>query len=153
MLVEDFNNEFAPVAEEKKLDYGIEINLSNSYFCTDLQLLRHILFVLLDNAFKFTSEGKIKLEVTEKQRDCHRFCQFKVIDTGIGLTSEAKEKIFEMFRQGSEGVSRLYEGLGLGLFNAKLVVQLLGSEIEIESEEGEGTTVTVLLPELNCEGI
>jgi PAS domain S-box-containing protein len=43
MLVEDFNNEFAPVAEEKKLDYGVEINLSNSYFCTDLQLLRHIL--------------------------------------------------------------------------------------------------------------
>jgi len=153
MLVEDFNNEFAPVAEEKKLDYGIEINLSNSYFCTDLQLLRHILFVLLDNALKFTSEGKIKLEVTEKQRDGHRFCEFKVIDTGIGLTSEAKEKIFEMFRQGSEGVARHYEGLGLGLFNAKLMVQLLGGEIEIESEEGEGTTVTVLLPELNCESI
>jgi|GEM_PF-1120578 len=153
MLVEDFNNEFAPVAEEKKLDYGIEINLSNSYFCTDLQLLRHILFVLLDNAFKFTSGGEIKLEVTEKQRDGHRFCEFKVIDTGIGLTSEAKEKIFEMFRQGSEGVARHYEGLGLGLFNAKLMVQLLGGEIEIESEEGEGTTVTVLLPELNCESI
>ena len=153
MLVEDFNNEFAPVAEEKKLDYGIEINLSNSYFCTDLQLLRHILFVLLDNALKFTSEGKIKLEVTEKQRDGHRFCEFKVIDTGIGLTSEAKEKIFEMFRQGSEGVARHYEGLGLGLFNAKLMVQLLGGEIEIESEEGKGTTVTVLLPELNCESI
>jgi PAS domain S-box-containing protein len=153
MLVEDFNNEFAPVAEEKKLDYGVEINLSNSYFCTDLQLLRHILFVLLDNALKFTSEGKIKLEVTEKQRDGHRFCEFKVIDTGIGLTSEAKEKIFEMFRQGSEGVARHYEGLGLGLFNAKLMVQLLGGEIEIESEEGEGTTVTVLLPELNCESI
>ena len=153
MLVEDFNNEFAPVAEEKKLDYGIEINLSNSYFYTDLQLLRHILFVLLDNALKFTSEGKIKLEITEKQRDGHRFCEFKVIDTGIGLTSEAKEKIFEMFRQGSEGVARHYEGLGLGLFNAKLMVQLLGGEIEIESEEGEGTTVTVLLPELNCESI
>jgi PAS domain S-box-containing protein len=153
MLVEDFNNEFAPVAEEKKLDYGVEINLSNSYFCTDLQLLRHILFVLLDNALKFTSEGKIKLEVTEKQRDGHRFCEFKVIDTGIGLTSEAKEKIFEMFRQGSEGVARHYEGLGLGLFNARLMVQLLGGEIEIASEEGEGTTVTVLLPELNCESI
>jgi len=153
MLVEDFNNEFAPVAEEKKLDYGIEINLSNSYFYTDLQLLRHILFVLLDNALKFTSEGKIKLEITEKQRDGHRFCEFKVIDTGIGLTSEAKEKIFEMFRQGSEGVARHYEGLGLGLFNAKLMVQLLGGEIEIESEKGKGTPVTVLLPELNCEGI
>ena len=107
----------------------------------------------MDNALKFTSEGKIKLEVTEKQRDGHRFCEFKVIDTGIGLTSEAKEKIFEMFRQGSEGVARHYEGLGLGLFNAKLMVQLLGSEIEIESEEGKGTTVTVLLPELNCESI
>jgi PAS domain S-box-containing protein len=139
--------------KQTNLEFEVKVDLENTIFCSDFELLRYLLFVLLDNALKFTSEGKIKLEVTEKQRDGHRFCEFKVIDTGIGLTSEAKEKIFEMFRQGSEGVARHYEGLGLGLFNAKLMVQLLGGEIEIESEEGEGTTVTVLLPELNCESI
>lgn len=151
ILADECALEFLPIAKEKNLEFELRNNMSNSFFCSDIQLLKYIIFVLLDNAFKFTSEGSIQFVVNEKNIDGRRFVEFKVIDTGIGINDESKKLLFEMFRQGSEGISRQYEGLGLGLFNAKLVAQLLGGEIEIESEQGKGATFAVLLPELNCE--
>ncbi len=67
-------------------------------------------------------------------------------DTGIGIPQESLNQIFEPFRQGSEGLNRKYEGMGLGLTITKKYVEILDGKIEIESIQGEGTTTTVTFP-------
>lgn len=96
----------------------------------------------MNNAVKFTDKGGVSVDVYVKE-NC---VEIKVIDTGIGISKEYHQLIFEEFRQVSEGHSRNFEGSGLGLNITKKLVEKFGGEIYVESSLGQGSTFTVKLP-------
>ena len=105
--------------------------------------LRRIAENLLENAIKSTPEGgTIDLRV----RQDHGMAVLEVEDTGVGISEEALPHVFDALKQESEGLTREYEGSGLGLANVKELTELMGGTIEVDSEKGEGTRFTVSLP-------
>lgn len=113
----------------------------------DAPRIRDILGHLLDNAVKFTSEGKVQLHVTaEPGREAGVRLIAEIRDTGIGIPEDQQAQIFESFRQGEDGLARGYSGLGLGLALVRKLVHLMGGEISVDSEPGRGSVFTVQLP-------
>ncbi|MGN7359408.1 ATP-binding protein [Paenibacillus sp. SAF-054] len=117
---------------------------------TDPNRVQQILLNLLSNAFKFTHEGTVKLDIrlellgsAEAKED---WIVFDVIDTGIGIPKEKQEYIFEAFKQADGSISRRYGGTGLGLSISRDLSKLLGGYIELESEEGKGSRFSLHLP-------
>ncbi|HEV2614361.1 MAG TPA: ATP-binding protein [Gammaproteobacteria bacterium] len=109
---------------------------------TDKSRLRQILLNLLDNANKFTHAGLITLEGTSKDGRVN----FTVSDTGIGISPEYTDKIFQRFSQGDAKLTRKYGGTGVGLYLVKSFCELLGGTIQVNSKVGKGTTFIVSLP-------
>jgi signal transduction histidine kinase len=109
---------------------------------SDRRKISRILVSLLNNAFKFTSRGSVTLRV-ERHNDR---VAFHVEDSGIGITSEAQAIVFDEFRQVDGSVTRRYGGSGLGLALARRLARLLGGDIAVTSEIGEGSRFTVELP-------
>lgn len=142
-ITEELNGLFKPVAIEKNLDFKVEVtNGTPKILSTDKSRFLQILKNLISNALKFTSKGSVTLQVSEQEE----LFKFKVIDTGIGITDEQKNHIFEAFRQADGSTRRKYGGTGLGLSISRELVRLLGGKIELESKEGAGSTFTVIIP-------
>ena len=135
---------FTPYVEKKGLLLSIKNTLPSNEcrITTDREKLYAILTNLLGNALKFTSAGSIEFGV-EKKGD---YIEFFVKDTGCGVNENKKEIIFERFRQGSELITKPYEGAGLGLSISKGYVEMLGGKIWMESELGKGSTFYFTLP-------
>ncbi len=113
----------------------------------DEKMMRDTLEHLLDNAIKFTEEGSVTLSVNQERIDNISYIVFHIIDTGIGISEKNQSKIFEEFRQESEGYGRTYEGTGLGLSLARKYIELLGGFIHLKSKVGVGSTFSVYIPE------
>ena len=113
----------------------------------DKEKLTRILQNLVDNAIKFTSEGEVSISARANPEN--DTVEFAVADTGIGIAAEERATIFEMFRQGDNSETREFTGLGLGLFIAKKLAQLMGGDIVVVSELGRGSTFTATLPLAN----
>ncbi|MBN1979172.1 MAG: PAS domain S-box protein, partial [Anaerolineae bacterium] len=109
----------------------------------DWQRLHQILINFTNNAVKFTQEGSVDIRVYIHDAD---HWALAVTDTGIGIPEDARQYIFEPFRQADDSATREYGGAGLGLSIVKQLVTLMGGWIELESEEGKGSTFTVILP-------
>ena len=133
---------FKLIASEKKLDFRIEkdINVPN-FLVGDTLRLSQILKNLLSNAFKFTEEGSVILHVEYlgEKNGLYKL-GFKVSDTGIGIPYDKQHQIFEKFTQATKDTKRLYGGTGLGLSISKELLKLKGSELQVVSEPGEGST-------------
>ncbi|MHB8578142.1 MAG: sensor histidine kinase, partial [Dehalococcoidia bacterium] len=114
---------------------------------TDKTKLRQCLLNLLSNAAKFTDHGVITLAVTRESQPDGDWLSFAVSDTGIGMTPEQQARLFEAFTQAEAGTSVRYGGTGLGLALSREFCRLLGGDITVESEPGEGSTFTIRLPE------
>jgi signal transduction histidine kinase/CheY-like chemotaxis protein/sugar lactone lactonase YvrE len=122
----------------------------------DVTKVRQTLFNLLSNASKFTEQGTIKLEVggerfegrTTPDAPAPRTSHFvfRVIDTGIGMTAEQMSKLFEAFSQADASTTRKFGGTGLGLAISRKFCRLMGGDITVTSEPGQGSTFTVTLP-------
>ena len=112
-------------------------------FETDGDKLKQVLINLIGNAIKFTEKGAISVRV-ETAPETDRAVRIDVRDTGIGIPEERLEKIFEAFQQADNSTSRKYGGTGLGLAITRSLLQLMGYGIEVESEEGEGSTFSIL---------
>jgi len=148
---------FSHLAKEKGLTFSLLFSpAAPETINTDEQRLNQILDNLLSNAIKFTSHGSVTLEVkpataaTRYQRSELRnndaILSFSVIDTGIGISPDKQEAIFEAFRQGDGSTSRRYGGTGLGLTISRQLAGLLGGEIQLDSRPGHGCTFTLYLP-------
>ena len=149
--------EFGPVAEQKGLDYTIDLaSGSPASMVTDPQRLRQILKNLLANAFKFSERGGVQVRIGLAEKGWESRAQshsttspvmaFAVSDTGIGIDDEQQRRIFEAFAQGDGTTSRVYGGTGLGLSISRELVGLLGGAIDVVSTPGQGSTFTVHLP-------
>jgi len=139
----DVAERLRPHAESKEQRLRIEVPDAPVEGWWNEGALRRIVENLLENAIKFTPEGgTIDLRV----RQDHGTAVLEVEDTGVGIGEEALPHIFDAFKQESEGLTREYEGSGLGLANVKELTELMGGTIEVDSEKGEGTRFTVSLP-------
>jgi len=105
--------------------------------------VEQILYHLLENALKFTKVGSIDVQA---YRPSDGRWVMEVTDTGVGIPEEARDYVFAPFRQVDESVTREYGGIGLGLATVKQLVTLMGGEIMLESEVGQGSTFRVFLP-------
>ena len=130
-----------PKAEEKGIELAVFVEPSaRSGFNGDPTRLRQVLLNLVGNAIKFTDKGGVSIEVTSRREEgpSHRV-RFDVTDTGVGMSDEARHRLFEKFSQADSSITRRFGGSGLGLAISKQIVELMGGEIGVESEEGRGS--------------
>jgi len=113
---------------------------------SDVTKVRQVLFNLLSNATKFTEQGTVELRVERETAEDGDSLTFAVEDTGIGMTRDQLDKIFEAFAQADASTTREYGGTGLGLSITKRFCELLGGSITAESRIGEGSRFVVRLP-------
>lgn len=135
-------------ADEKGLKVSIQISTSlPTKIIGDSTRLVQILSNLLSNAIKFTSEGSVTLNVRQAHQE-HNLTQieFKVEDTGIGISTDKLSLIFEPFAQMETHIHRKYGGTGLGLLIVKNLVELMGGKVEVKSALGRGTSVITTIP-------
>jgi two-component system sensor histidine kinase/response regulator len=140
-LLDDINNVYTPQAQGKNigLDFDIANNIPIS-ICGDPNRLRQIIANLLGNAIKFTDQGRIlaKVQVTREDQQSVAL-RFEVHDTGIGVSREARGRIFEAFSQADGSTTRKYGGTGLGLAISKQLVELMGGKIGVDNALTQGS--------------
>ena len=134
-------------AAAKNIEFVQEIQLSHTWFQADCMRISQVLINLLGNAVKFTpSKGKIRLCVRENEDT--GIVYFAVSDTGVGIAKEDQDRVFRSFEQAVDRNPSKQQGTGLGLSISSRLVQMMGSNISLESEPGEGSTFSfsILLP-------
>ncbi|TAL67160.1 MAG: PAS domain S-box protein [Bacteroidetes bacterium] len=137
---------YRKMAEEKGLKMVLQSSYNELTVISDLAAVQSILNNLVDNAIKFTYKGSITVNFDTKKNNETDLALIEVRDTGIGISEENLNTIFEAFRQGSEGLTRSHEGTGLGLTLIKKYIDILGGEINVESKPNEGSIFTVAIP-------
>lgn len=150
-LLDHLRATMEPLARQK----GLSLNLYRAsgapeHLETDLQRVEQVLKNLLSNAVKFTEQGSVELEVTAKSGGR---VAFVVKDTGIGISPEQQRIVFEPFRQADAASTRKYGGTGLGLSISRELARLLGGDIHLVSEQGRGSTFTLVIPGVYEPGI
>ena len=128
-----------------QLSYTIDDKLKR-LFSSDPYRIKQIAINLITNAYKFTETGFVNVEASYKEEDDISYLVLKVADSGVGISEEKQEKIFEAFSQGEANKHMLYEGFGLGLYITKSIVDLLNGQLKVESELGRGSTFTCAIP-------
>jgi signal transduction histidine kinase/DNA-binding response OmpR family regulator len=147
-LVESIAAMIAPQARAKQLDLLTYVDPNvPEVVVGDALRLGQILTNLLGNAVKFTPTGSVTVLVTAEQDDGDRvMVKFAVRDTGIGIDPDARQRLFEPFRQADMSTTRRFGGTGLGLAISRQLVQLMKGTINVESEPGFGSTFSFIVP-------
>ncbi|NJL10528.1 MAG: hypothetical protein HC908_11120 [Calothrix sp. SM1_7_51] len=141
--------EHLSLAEEKRLNLQLEVNLENPLVINDSVRLKEVINKILLNALKFTETGSVKVKIGEVNSDK---IAISIQDTGIGIESSDLDIIFEQFRQVDQTTTRKYTGAGLGLAIAKSLIDIMHGTISVTSTLGEGSTFYIELPrEVKCE--
>ena len=152
-VVEGALSVLVPQARAKGLELRSEIDSKVcTFLCGDPGRLRQVLTNLLNNAVKFTEQGEVVLRVlpqedtpsgvslTEALSGSKATLRFEIKDTGIGLSADARGRIFDAFSQADQSTTRRYGGTGLGLTISRQLVRMMHGEIGVESEPGKGST-------------
>ncbi|BAX81056.1 response regulator [Labilibaculum antarcticum] len=138
--------------EEITVNINTDLGDINSILISDQNRIKQVLLNLLKNALKFTHSGTVEFGCSEFIQDQIPMLKFHVTDSGIGIPLDKQELIFEVFRQVDESQTRIYGGTGLGLTICKRLINLLGGEIWVESEEEKGASFYFTIP-LNKEEV
>jgi len=160
-LINSVTESFAPVIEDKKLNFNVDLaDLVRKNIYSDENLLRQILINILTNAIKFTDMGSISLKVIHPELDLAKsyklhigqdytdksFLMFSVTDTGIGISESSLDVIFDEYRQVDRTISKKFGGTGLGLAITKKIIEEMGGTIWVESELRQGSTFSFIIP-------
>ena len=154
-LLSSIEQKFAPIANEKGVQFYLNIvDDIPKTLVTDSQRIKQIINNLLSNAFKFTSEGDVKILVQRPTKIPTNIKKLKptetisisVIDTGIGISEDKQQTIFEAFQQADGSTNRRYGGTGLGLSISRQLAHLLDGELTVTSEKNKGSVFTLYLP-------
>ena len=147
-LCEETMSLFAAQASSKPvniiLDYSDTLT---DHFEIDPVRVRQVLWNLVGNAVKFTEDGEVRLTVERPDAERLRFC---VTDTGIGLSEDARSRIFNRFEQADDTTTRLFGGTGLGLTISSEMVRLMGGQLSVTSTLGKGSEFCFSLPARSC---
>jgi signal transduction histidine kinase/CheY-like chemotaxis protein len=141
--VSEVENTAVPLMEANKNRFTVVVQENVGKIECDGQRLRQIMLNLLSNAAKFTENGDIDLTV---ERNGDGWVRFVISDTGIGMSSEQVDRLFEPFVQADKSITQKFGGTGLGLTISHRFVEMMGGRIEIQSEPGKGSCFTVWLP-------
>ncbi len=158
-LVQDVQATIQPLVEKNSNILSVEVSCDSHTMYADLTKVRQVLLNLLSNAAKFTQQGQITLSVHDAVHraavetadsfipDPHsHWITFTVSDTGIGMTVEQLTRVFQAFTQADPSTTRKYGGTGLGLAISRRFCQMMGGDITVASQLGQGSTFTIWLP-------
>ncbi len=145
-IVNEVYNSYHNDAQKKNIQLTKVVKNCNRKIKTDRSLVKSILNKIVSNAVKYTMNGEVTISIELLSRRGPEVFKMDVIDTGIGIALEKQNLIWQEFRQVSEGISRNFEGTGLGLTLVKKYVEALKGRIFVESKENEGSTFTVEIP-------
>ncbi len=146
-LVEDVAVTVAPLTDKNGNVLHVDCRQDIGDAFTDPTRLRQVLFNLLSNAAKFTSDGRIDLNSSRQSGKQNRDTLiFTVHDTGIGMSEDEVRRLFEPFMQADASTFRKYQGTGLGLAISRRIAELLGGELTVRSQPGNGSVFTFSLP-------
>lgn len=155
-IIKNLENLFRYQAEEKGIEFITNVDLPSTKYLGDSFRLTQVLTNLIANAIKFTSDGSIALSVSLlHEEETESTLRFSVKDTGIGITEEAQEHLFEEFSQADNSITRQFGGSGLGLSISERIVGMMDGKMEVVSTKDEGSifsfTVKLPKPEVNTE--
>ena len=148
-MLNDVSATVSPLIEKNANKFDLQIDPELGQMSSDLLKVRQVLMNLLSNASKFTENGTVTLSAsrgTESEGEGREFFFFSVADTGIGMTPEQMDRLFEAFAQAEAATASKYGGTGLGLAISKRFCQLLGGDMQVESEPGVGSRFSIRLP-------
>jgi PAS domain S-box-containing protein len=145
-MVHDVSTTAHPLAASNENRLVVECDEDLGTMHSDITRVRQILLNLLSNAFKFTEKGEVTLSVARDAIDSQDWLQVEVADTGIGMTDDQIERLFQEFTPADNSMTRKYGGTGLGLAISRRLCELLGGSITVRSKLNEGTTFSVRLP-------
>jgi signal transduction histidine kinase/ActR/RegA family two-component response regulator len=145
-VIEEMVTTLQPAAAKNANSIHVHLAENVSVMKADITKVRQILFNLLSNACKFTDHGNISVDVDQIKVEQKDWIQFRVADTGIGISAKQKENLFLEFAQADASIARKYGGTGLGLAITQRFVHLMKGQINVESEPGQGAIFTVRLP-------
>jgi signal transduction histidine kinase/CheY-like chemotaxis protein len=145
-LVQDVATTMEPLLQKNRNRFEILLGENSGRMRTDVTKLKQSLINLLSNSAKFTKDGTVTLRVSAETRMKTTWVRFEVSDTGIGMTSEQIQRLFQPFTQADASTTRKYGGTGLGLTITKRFCNMLGGDVSVASEPGNGTTFTIIVP-------
>lgn len=147
-VMSDIENLFKVQMRTKGLDFKVDLDskLLNSYFGADETRFRQILINFISNAYKFTASGHVHIKVKPlKTEQFQTLLEFRISDTGIGMSLENEKRLFQSFQQADSTITRKFGGTGLGLVICKNLIELMGGRIVYDTRLGIGTTFVFTL--------
>lgn len=147
-LVQDIVSTIEPIALKNHNRIVVHCPAEIGAMYSDAMKVRQSLMNLLSNACKFSQNSVIDLVISTQSHEREEYVSFAVCDRGIGMTSDQIAKLFQAFVQADESTTRKYGGTGLGLMISRRLCQMLGGDIRVSSELGNGSTFTIELPRI-----
>jgi PAS domain S-box-containing protein len=148
-VVKDVAASLAAPASEKGLEFTSAVSEDGESAVTDRRALRQILLNLTNNAIKYTEIGSVRIDVRGTTWNDRPAVAVSVVDTGVGIKSEDRQRLFEAFAQLEPLHTRGFEGTGLGLYLCRNLTALLGGELKMTTEYGSGSSFTLFLPKIH----
>jgi len=146
-IVNEIFTSFQPIAQAKNLKFILNNKFPENLSCqTDVIFINQILNNLIFNALKFTSQGEVEILGQLQQNENSNELIFSVRDTGVGITSDDLQKLFNEFERTQSSEIQHIEGSGLGLSISQKLAELIGGKISVESVKGQGSTFTLSVP-------